>query len=262
MSTHGRSASAGPVAGPRRQAALAALLGALGGVVALIGLLAWSGVTAHPAGAALGSPSATTAPPATTRGPHHRGAASHHATPPPTTARTDHGLRPADDGALHLRPPDHVPRLHRAPAQQAPTPTATADTTITTTQNLLVGPPPSSTSSTTVAGKTAVAAVSKTTSGGSSDPKVWSIVGALVFVALVLGFVTFRYWRRTRPGLEGPGSDDGPDEGDGDSVGARHARVGAAAGLATATSSSRFRSRTDGLPSGASRPVPGPAGSQ
>ena len=38
-------------------------------------------------------------------------------------------------------------------------------------------------------------------------------------MALVLGFVTFRYWRRTRPGLEAAGTDDGPDEGDGDSAG-------------------------------------------
>lgn len=36
-------------------------------------------------------------------------------------------------------------------------------------------------------------------SSASEDRKIWAVVGGLVFVALALTVLTFRYWRQTRP---------------------------------------------------------------
>jgi hypothetical protein len=92
-----------------------------------------------------------------------------------------------------------VAHVSASPRQADDSSTTTGDSTVSTTENLLED-------STTVPPTTADPAsttLPNSAGGGSSagdDTRtVWLIVLALVLIALMLAFLTFRYWQRTRP---------------------------------------------------------------
>lgn len=92
-----------------------------------------------------------------------------------------------------------------APAQSDPSGSGSSTSAPgTTTENVLEGQP-TTPASTTTASTTAPANAGKAQTAANADSrKVWLIVAALVLVAVLLGVLTFLYWRHTRPPAHGP----------------------------------------------------------
>lgn len=81
------------------------------------------------------------------------------------------------------------------PSSQAPD---GGTTSVVTTQNVLEGSPNSAAATST----SVSAAVTGGQNNGASSTvnyKIWAVVGALVLVALLIGWWTVRYWRATDP---------------------------------------------------------------